>query len=115
MPFHLRPESSITLLIKELKEAEQAGAKLPAEARHLLSHAAHALDECRSHMLGAIEALEFAVHLRAGAMDSLPRHEEVARQKNLTMEEQAQFLGNFLNTPRATAATHGRPNSDQVL
>jgi len=114
MPFRLSSQSKIVHLIERLREAEQAGAKLPNDVRTLLSLSAHALDECRSHMMATIESLESAVRLRAGAMDSLRRHEEMARDKNLAMEEQIRFLGELLNVPASTVPA-SKPANDEVI
>lgn len=95
--------SDIHLLVRELQTTELA-VKGDPEIRALLTRAAYMLNECESLLLSQVQSLEEAVSLRAGIMDSLSRHEEITRAKNIAMETAAQFSRSLLQqyTPRPT-------------
>jgi hypothetical protein len=106
--------SDIHTLIRELQAAEQNNrkAKGDTELRALLNRAAHTLNECESLMISAVNSLEEASRMKAGLMDSINRHDEIATAKNRAMTTTADFLKSKLHeyTPRTAA-----PATDEVI
>lgn len=100
--------SDISSLIKACAAAEQAGAALPNEVRVLLARCGFMLGECRSVMIDSVATLEEAAARKAGLMDSLGRHEEIARMKNGALEHVAGACRHLLQryTPAATIASN---------
>lgn len=90
-------KTDIQALISFFQELRKSFGPDQAAFRSVCDKSAWLLSECASSMTLAATQLELAVKLRAGLQDSLSRHEEIARQKNLTMEEQAKFLRKLLN------------------
>jgi len=109
--------SDLYTLIKELEAAEQSNraARGDNELRALLNLAAHRLEDCRTLLIGSVTALEEAVQLRAGLMDTSSRHEEVARLKNRAMESVAEFMKSVLTQYTPPQPEQPTPRFDEVI
>ncbi len=108
--------SDIHTLVRELQAAEQDNRKArgDAELRALLNRAAHTLNECESLMISAVNSLEEAARLRAGLMDSINRHDEIASAKDRAMKTTADFLKSLLQTYTPREAPK-QPARDEVI
>lgn len=98
--------SDIVMIVNSLRALGSDRDASP-QVRELAQRSAHLLNESRSLMQSAVETLDKTAALRAGLMDSMSRHDEIARQKNLVMLEQAGHFRSLLRrvTPGVREAT----------
>lgn len=108
----LRSSTDLVHLIKALNVAAN---DFP-ELRPMLLRASHSLEQVSSFMTAAIQQLKEASIKRAGVMDNIGAHDELARLKNQTMERVAddlmfilrQTTPAYAETMRAQRTTHAK-------